>query len=163
MNVWKVILVTLVIFSTGAITGGLLARKTTAHPPEESPPHSSTNRTHQGFRPDRMLRRDFLDRAQEELDLTPEQIGQLEVIVSESQARTRELWEEFAPQMRAEFKATQEKIRALLTPEQRKQFEQLMKNRRPPRRGDGERREPRLDANPEHRTPPPTEKPPTKP
>lgn len=160
MNVWKVILVTLVIFSTGVITGGLAARKTAAPPPETSLQNSSTNRPHQSLKPDRMHRRNFLLRATEELGLTPDQIEKIETIVSASQIRTRELWEEFSPQMRAEFKATQTEIRALLTPEQQEQFEQLMDKRRSSRRGDGERRRPPPEADPEHPEPPPAEPPP---
>lgn len=160
MNLWKLILVTLVIFSTGAITGGLVARKTAAVPPDVSSGQSVTNRPPQGFRPDRMLRRDFLERAQAELELTPEQMEQVEMIVSESQVRTRELWEEFAPQMRAEFRVTQEKIRALLTPDQQAEFEQLMLKRRHPRRGEGDRRRPGMDADPQSGPPPPPEPPP---
>ena len=145
MNVWKVILVTLVIFVTGAITGGLVTRRTSSAPQETSLRPSSTNRLHQGFRPDRMLRMDFIERAQHELALTPEQMREIEGILSASQARMRELWEEFSPQMRTEVKAAQQNIRELLTPEQRKQFEELMKKRRATRRGDWGRRGPEPD------------------
>jgi Spy/CpxP family protein refolding chaperone len=148
VNVWKVILVTMVIFATGAITGGLVVRKTSSESAAEPGRPSATNRLHQAFRPERMLRMDFIDRAQQELALTPEQMQQIEVILSESQARTREIWEEFSPQMRAEVKSTQQKIRDLLTPEQRGQFEELMKRRRAPRRADWERRGPEHEATP---------------
>jgi Spy/CpxP family protein refolding chaperone len=160
VNVWKVILVTLVIFSTGAITGGLVARKTASHPPQSSWQNSSTNRPQQAFKPDRMYRRHFLRKAQEELGLTPEQTEEIEAIVSASQVRTRELWEEISPQMRAEFQATQEEIRAVLTPEQQELYERMMDRRRPSRRGDGERRPPPPEPDPGHRPPPPTEQPP---
>lgn len=141
MKVWKVILVTAVIFASGVVTGGLVARKTLA-PAQPQEFQSSTNRPGQAFRPDRRMRRDFVERVAEELELTPEQSAQIEAILRESQERTRKLWEAVSPQMRAEFKATQEKIRAVLTPAQQQQFEELMKRRHPPRGQDRGRREP---------------------
>jgi hypothetical protein len=140
VNVWKVILVTLVIFSSGVITGSLATRKTATPATELPSRHSSTNRPGLG-RPDRMLRMDFITRAQEELSLTPQQMEELEGIVHDGQTRTRALWEEFSPRMRAEFNATQEQIREVLTPEQREQFEEIIKKRQASRRGDRERRE----------------------
>jgi len=140
VSVWKVILATVVIFSTGVITGGLIARKTYAPaPPPEV--HSTTNRPSQGFRPDRRMRRDFIERVSEELDLSPEQRQEVEAVLSESQQRTRKLWEEISPQMRAEFEATQDKIRALLTPEQQQQFETMLQRRHAPRGEDRDRRD----------------------
>ena len=80
MNIWKVIFVTAVIFGTGAITGGLVTRR--MHWPSASHPtmHSVTNRMGQGFRPEKAFRMNFITRAKEELDLTPEQLEQIEII-----------------------------------------------------------------------------------
>jgi hypothetical protein len=154
VKLWKVILVTLVIFAAGAITGAVLARKAVAGGGRES--LSQTNRWEQGLRPpDRLLRGDFVKRMQAELELSPEQVLEVETIVRESQARTRKLWEEISPQMRAEFKLTQDRLRELLTPEQQQQFEELLKKRRPARHEDRERREP-----PPGSEPPPASAPP---
>jgi len=153
VNIWKVILVTLVIFSAGVITGSLATRRTLPSPEGETASNSQTNRPSQGFRPDRMMRRNFIERVGQELALTPEQTTQIEAVLRESQERTRQLWEEISPQMRAEFQATQEKIRELLTPEQQQQFEELMQKHRPPRREDRDRRQPGPDQPP--REPPP--------
>ena len=89
-----------------------------------------------------------MTRVGDELSLTTEQKEQIEAILRESQERTRALWEEISPQMRAEFQATQEKIRDVLTPEQQQQFEELMKKGREPRRGDRDRRRPGPDEPP---------------
>jgi len=89
---------------------------------------------------------DFVTRAREELDLTQEQREQIETIVKESQARTRAYWEQCSPQIRAEFKATQNKIREVLTPEQCEKFEQIMKQRRPSHREDRGRKRPDPDS-----------------
>ena len=144
MNAWKVILATLVIFSTGAITGTLVTRKPVSTPdtsvtrPSDSSPH--------GPRLDRRMRRDFLKRFGSELDLTPDQKARIESILSDSQERTRAIWEEVAPQMRVEFQATQEEIREVLTPEQRARFAELMEKRQKDRERGGSR---------DHRNPPP--------
>jgi hypothetical protein len=153
VNVWKVILVTLIIFGAGVITGGVVARRTHSRPAEESWRHSTTNRMGQGFRPERVLRMDFVTRAKEELGLTPEQLEQIELIVKESQTRTREIWDQVSPQMRAEVKATQDKIRELLTPAQRETYEELMKQRHSQRNFERERREPAPDPSPAPQAP----------
>ncbi len=152
MNIWKVILVTLVIFGAGVITGGVVARRTHSQPGGESWRHSSTNRMGQGFRPEKVLRMEFITRAREELELTPEQIEQIELVVKESQTRTREIWEQVSPQMRAEVKAAQDRIRDLLTPAQRVTFEELMKQRRPSRNPERERHEPGPSPAPQPRS-----------
>jgi Spy/CpxP family protein refolding chaperone len=138
VNVWKVILVTLVIFSAGAITGSLVTRQALLNVEPFAEHHSTTNR-HGPGRPERMMRMEFLTRAETQLDLTPEQIIQIEEIVQDGQARTRTLWEEVSPRMREEFKTTQDRIREVLTPIQRDRFEELLKKRMGPRRGDRDR------------------------
>lgn len=140
MSIWKVILATLVIFSSGAITGVLVSRSA-APAPEQAVPHAtSTNRPSQRFGSDRIMRRDFIKRCGDELALTAEQTTNIEAILCASQQRTRELWEKVAPQMREEFHATQEQIHQVLTPEQQSQFDELMKKRHRPK--DRDRKEP---------------------
>jgi len=136
VNFWKVILVTLVIFSTGVITGSMAARKTAAKALENSPQPTSAPRLNSGFQPDRRLRMDFITKVQEQLHLTPLQLEEIEVIVTEGQTKMCKLWEEFSPQMRGEFDATQDRLREVLTADQREQFEELIKKRRSSRHGD---------------------------
>ena len=133
MKIWKVILVTLVIFGAGVVTGSLLATKT------HSTDSQQTNQTDPGASAPRALRMDFVDRLKGELDLSPEQLSKIETIVQESQKRTKEIWEQCSPEMHAEFKRTKEKISAVLTEEQQQKFIELMKQRRsPPRKPDEE-------------------------
>ena len=145
MNLWKVILVTLVIFSTGVITGTLVSRKT----PKPGWEPASTNRPSSGVRPDRRLRMEFITRAREELQLTPQQFAEIEEIVTEGQTRMSELWEEFSPQMRGEFDATQDRIREVLTPGQLEQFEELIRKRRSSRHGDRDKRRNETNGTPD--------------
>ncbi len=114
MNTWKVILATVVIFSAGVFTGGLLVKQTSKPEPVPSPQFGRIQ----------MLRR--LSRL---LSLTPEQNERLDTIMRESQERTKVYWELLEPELRGEFRKTREESREVLTPEQRKQFDELLKQR----------------------------------
>jgi Spy/CpxP family protein refolding chaperone len=142
VNTWKVILATMLIFGTGVITGSLLVRK--AEPVRT--PRTSQNaalRQAQSVSPGGM-RIELLRRMERELDLSPEQRELADKIIKESQDRTRKIMEPVAPQMRDELQLTKERFRAVLTPEQRKRFDELSKqparpreSRRPGRLPDG--------------------------
>lgn len=157
MNIWKVILVTLVIFSTGVITGGLVSRKACFPLAKEPETLATTNRPSKKFRPPQLYRKDFVSRAKKELSLTSDQINQIEMIVSNSQVRTHKLWKDFSPQMRAELAQTQEEIQTLLTPAQQLQFEELMMKKRRSRHEDGEKDKSGSNAPPDKPSPSETE------
>ncbi len=132
MNSWKVILATMVIFATGVITGGLLV-KNTAGPFKDGRPKKvviapGTNQSPLTVVPPQMQRMEFLLRARNELNLTPEQHDRIEKIIREGQEKSRKLWENVSPELRKELQSVHEKIRGELTPEQRRRFEQLLKN-----------------------------------
>lgn len=115
MSVSKVILVvlaTLVIFSTGLVTGIIVVKQLA--PPAPRPPMMG-----QGQGPGWPQ---FLARIQGELDLTPEQRQRIGVILRDSQDRTRG----FAG---GEFRRVREQIYGELQPPQREKFEQLVKER----------------------------------
>ena len=85
---------------------------------------------------------EFLRRAQQELDLTPEQRARVESHLAATQERIRSLWEPVALQVRAETDVLKGQIRAELTPDQVERFDRLVKSRN--RRGDrGDRGESR--------------------
>jgi len=52
-----------------------------------------------------------------------------------SQERSRVLWDRIAPQMREELKRVREEIRQVLTVDQQKKMDELLKSR--PRKADG--------------------------
>jgi hypothetical protein len=141
VNAWKLILAALVIFGSGFVTGGLVGRRTTTVPLPAILRPAETNRPPHFNRPDQARRFDFILRAQHELGLTPEQRDQVEQIVREGQERMRGLWDEFNPHMQACFKEVREQIHSVLTEDQRARFDQLMKQRRPPRPEDGDPRD----------------------
>jgi Spy/CpxP family protein refolding chaperone len=159
VNTWKVIFVAALIFGSGMVTGAIVARRAqkTALPSTVS--LAETNRPPHMGKPDQSRRFDFLRRAQHELDLTPEQKDQVELIVREGQEEMRAMWEEFSPRMQAHLKKTRDRIAEVLTPEQEQRFEELLKQRRPPKPSEGSGREGTRDG-PRHEPDKPPDPPP---
>jgi hypothetical protein len=126
VNTWKVIFATMVIFGAGVMTGGLVVRHA-AIVQAPAPPHGPTaNRT---APPGSLggLKVEFLRRAGRDLNLTIGQKEEVDRIISASQERTRKIMEPVAPKIREELKQTKAQFRAILTPEQQEQFDQLLK------------------------------------
>ncbi|MGA2852901.1 MAG: hypothetical protein ABSE90_02025 [Verrucomicrobiota bacterium] len=134
MNSWKVILATIVIYGAGVMTGGLLVNHADYSPVKN--PHrpdmtaasgnsiSKTNSQGQQAprqaRPPEILNKQFLLRLDEELHLAPEQHEAIQKIITDSQ----NLMHKTILDARLE-------IREQLTPQQRSQFDELVKH--PPR------------------------------
>jgi len=134
VNSWKVILATIVIYGAGVVTGGLLVnhvhhsyirnpRRTEAASSTNSV--SPTNGQNQAVsRPPRqpeILSKQFLQRLDAELRLTPDQHDAIQKIITDGQ----NLMHKTMLDARLE-------IREQLTPDQWNQFDELVK--RPPRR-----------------------------
>jgi len=115
VSIGKVILVTLatlVIFSTGLITGVVLVKQLTkAQAPERPAPA-----------PEGRAWPQFFYRIQSELDLTPEQRQRVGAILRESQDRIRGY-------AGSEFRKVREQIQTELTPAQKEKFDRLIKQR----------------------------------
>lgn len=153
MNTWKVILATLVIFAAGVVTGGLLVGhadrvKLRARPnwrplPAENPPRpAEPGSPREAFRPPgvpaavpQFLRKEFLERLDREVNLTPEQRERIEQVIREGQERNRLFWDRVSPELRKEIAEARKQIQAVLNPDQRARFDELMKQR-PQRRTD---------------------------
>jgi hypothetical protein len=166
MNSWKIILATAVIFGAGVLTGGLLVdhvkNKTLI---EVEPPTAAAN-THpsaDNHEPARLpevplprlaerLSKEFVRRLNDSLRLTPQQRDAIAKIVADGQERNHVIWTNVAPQMRKVMQDVNQQIRAELTPEQVKQFEELMKQH-PPRRPPGTNAPP--EVAPSTNAPPP--------
>jgi hypothetical protein len=139
MNSWKVILATVVIFGAGVLTGGLLVNYVDlAHGPTVRFPFLSQNprrqmgelEPHPGElprpRPPEIWRKEFIGHLDKRLNLTPEQHQAISKIIAEGQEQNREIWRtNAAPKMRQVMEQVLQRIRAKLTPEQRKQFEAM--------------------------------------
>jgi len=124
VNSWKPILAALVIFATGVVTGGLTVNLRTRPPglrlleQRTTPLQNWDNRI-----------RDLGRRMERQLNLTTEQREHVEAIVRDSQRRIKGVFDEATPRARDEFRQTRSKIRDVLTPEQRRKFEELFKPR----------------------------------
>ncbi|MFN0068893.1 MAG: hypothetical protein ACKVYV_14805 [Limisphaerales bacterium] len=131
MKRWQVIAAAVLLFACGLGTGLFLARGATQ--PRLRPDLA-------GGRPDAQFARLMearlfaIRRLERELDLTTEQREKIEALVKETQARTRQAWQDMQPRLREEFRTLREGIRGVLTPEQEKEFERLMRR---PRSGAG--------------------------
>lgn len=141
MNSWKVILATIVIFGAGVITGGLLVNHVT-HPWSIPGPFSTL--VHKAPKPadslppplrPEILDKQFVQQLNDQLHLTKEQREKIQKIIAQGQQNTRDLWKLVGPQFQLVWRDTRMQIRDVLTPEQRKEFEMLMRQRplrRPP-------------------------------
>ena len=122
MSAWKVILATLVIFGAGWVTGWVVRPVTVpGHDLPINPWQITTNYI------------EFLDR---KLDLSPEQEKRLLKVVIDGQERVKNIHGLIADDLREEFHLTREEIRSELTPEQRKQYDELKQNWKRRKNGD---------------------------
>ena len=125
MNTWKVIFATMVIFGTGVVTGGLLVKYSERiHVPR--PRMANQGRPPVPI-PAGIYRVEVLRRAERELELDPEQKAKVDHILSASQERTRKLLEPISPKIREELQRTRDEFVAVLTQEQRTQFDEIIK------------------------------------
>jgi len=146
VNYWKVILATVVMIGAGVLTGGLLVNFVDhSHPKNQhrsqgnAGAHANTNNVvpprWAEIPPPRLaekMGKQFVQQLNDELQLTPEQREKIEKLIADGQERNRELWTNVAPKMRAVMQEVNQQIRAELTPEQLKTFEEMLKH--PPRR-----------------------------
>ena len=142
MNSWKVILATVVIFGAGVLTGGLLVNYVDlAHGPNgrfafwrENPrpqmdnPEAAQPGELPRPRAPEIWRKEFIGHLDKALNLTPEQHAAISKIIAEGQEHNREIWTNVAPKLRAEMEQVQQGIRAQLTPEQQKRFEEMIRS-----------------------------------
>jgi chorismate mutase len=147
MNSWKIILAIVVIFGAGVLTGGLLvnyaeppqAKEVQLPPGEGNARPQANDRSHDQSRPQdlprprppEMLGRQFVRQLDTALHLTLQQRAAITKIVADGQERNHEIWTNVAPQMHKVLQDVRQQIREQLTPEQTKQFEELVKRFRP--------------------------------
>ena len=154
MNTWKVICATLVIFVAGIFTGASLVRFAQSggknwrnRPSQMANPQSEPDRPNglpRGENPNvrnnpdmpnppgqqtGILGRDFIIGLDRQLHLTPEQREKVEKLMASGQQRIREMRSKIEPEMRKEMQSVNDQIKALLTTEQREQFDRMMKQR----------------------------------
>jgi len=137
VNTWKPILAALLIFAAGVVTGGLTVRIKSRAVNRPLPPQAQgADRGWQARRPEAELR-ELSQRFERRLQLSPEQRARVEAIVNESRERMTAIARDVAPKTREEFKRMRERIREELTPEQRREFEEIFRQRETSRRRTG--------------------------
>lgn len=111
-----VVLATVVIFAAGVVTGGLLVRRTARV--EVAQPFWN--------------RFEMTRRAVDHLrDLTPEQRSRIDDIIRGNQELIADYFRILEPDVQQVFRRMREGIREELSPEQRRRFEELSRNRLP--------------------------------
>lgn len=137
MNTWKVIFATVVIFGAGVVTGAFVVKYSVQTPAR--PQHPGVNRPVQPISAGG-LRIEFLRRVERDLNLTADQREQVDKVLAASQERSRKIMEPVTPKIREELQQTREQFRAILNPDQKIRFDELLKQqqqqhqRRPPAR-----------------------------
>ena len=116
----------MVIFGTGVVTGGLLVRQAD-HGLERRPQRAGSLVHPAQGGPAGMMRIEFLRRMERELNLTSAQRDPADRILKDGQDRMKKLMDTVEPRRREEYKRTMEEFQAVLTPEQHKQFDELVK------------------------------------
>lgn len=138
MNSWKIILAALVIFGAGVMAGSLIAMHHSLNPPDvenssapdNHPPHIDIPRPPLVEQPNKKL----LQQLNDKLKLTSDQYTNIQKIIIEGQEKNHALWTNVAPEFRAVILDTHRQIREQLTPDQQKEFEELLKQLHPPRK-----------------------------
>jgi Spy/CpxP family protein refolding chaperone len=129
VKIWSVVIAVMLIFGAGVVTGGLLVRtrvvEQNAPAPTSTAPVTATPMAN--VAPGRQM---FIQRVRNELDLTPEQSAKVDEIMAESQKRIAKIYEPVTPQAREETRRVRQEIMGLLTPEQRRKFNQSIKRQR---------------------------------
>lgn len=125
-------LVAMVIFSSGLAAGHSLSGLRAKAVGQRDPKRTEGDRRGSpvGQPPGAMARRlEFVQKAQEELDLSPEQRTRVEGHLDVDRERIRKLWEPIAPQILMETEALKRKIRAELNDSQLERFDRALKSR----------------------------------
>lgn len=148
MNPWKLILATVVIFGAGVVVGGMLVFYT--HPRSRPAHHpmtviATTNRppaTHPidltSVHQPELLSPSFVQKLDDALQLTPAQREAIQKIIAAGQEQNHCLWTNCTAQMRQVAQTVRQQIREQLNPDQKKEFEKLLKQGHPaPKHGSG--------------------------
>ncbi|MBI5773865.1 MAG: hypothetical protein HZA89_09005 [Verrucomicrobia bacterium] len=141
MKTWRVILATLVIYGAGVMTGALILKLDRQINPPPATPKIASPGTNTALPPMPIVggnnqKIDFLQKLDRQLRFKPEQYEAVEKVLDDSHKRTRVIREKIAPQIQAETARLNGEIRAKLTPEQAKKFDEVMKPRLPRKGGD---------------------------
>jgi Spy/CpxP family protein refolding chaperone len=106
-------LLVIVVFLLGALVGGLATHVWSIHAAARGIPHG----------PDQLI-----DQLSHELQFTPDQLKQVTQIVDETHAQVRALYDPIDAQREQLRQQARERIRAVLTPDQKPKFEDFLRH-----------------------------------
>jgi hypothetical protein len=125
MKGWKAVIGVVIIFLLGAAAGALVM-------------HGIDHQRIEGFmRGEPGMTRDFIvNRLNRELNLDAAQLVQLRTIVQETHAEMRDVRRQYRPQIEEILKRSQDRVRAILRPDQLERFNKIAAERK--KRHEGE-------------------------
>ncbi len=138
---WKLILATLTIFGAGVFAGCLLNGVSQPQPANASQPPAAiaaTNRpatehpAEQKARPPEFFKQEFVRKLDDALQLTPAQHEAIQKIIACGQEQNHAISTNCSAQYRQVLLEVKQHIREQLTPDQRKEFENLLKQMHAP-------------------------------
>ena len=145
MNSWNLILATVVIFGTGVITGGLLVdhvvqpHSKSSHHASTPPAASATNNLPVmrsvdifNLKQPELLTQDFVQKLDDQLQLTPVQRDAIQKIITTGQAQNHSIATNCTALYHQVLQEVRQHIREQLNPDQLKEFEKLLKQMHPP-------------------------------
>jgi uncharacterized protein YneF (UPF0154 family) len=119
MKKWKAIVSIIIVFVLGVLAGALLTHKIYQHRVEGI--MKGEPRTTREF---------IVQRLDRELHLDASQLEQVRAIVKETHTEMKKVRTQFRPQIEEILARSQEKIRALLRPDQREKYEKIIAERK---------------------------------
>jgi uncharacterized protein YneF (UPF0154 family) len=119
MKKWKAIVSIIIVFVLGVLAGALLTHKIYQHRVEGI--MKGEPRTTREF---------IVQRLDRELHLDANQLEQVRAIVKETHTEMKKVRTQFRPQIEEILARSQEKIRALLRPDQREKYEKIIAERK---------------------------------
>jgi len=145
VNTARIVLAALVIFAAGVLTGavgtGLAGRilrerpgREAAHSPAPPRPEGASNRSAGATsKPPGNAQLEAMARWSRDLDLEPSQRERIESVLKIAQDRLRDLWLPVAPRARGEIEAARLEVEGLLTPDQRRRWDEARRRRAEPK------------------------------
>jgi len=148
VNSWNLILATVVIFGAGVITGGLLVdhviqphAKSSHHAPA-APAAGTASISNNlpvmrsvdifNLKQPELLTQDFVQKLDDQLQLTPVQRDAIQKIITTGQAQNHGIVTNCTAQYHQVLQEVRQHIREQLNPDQLKEFEKLLKQMHPP-------------------------------
>ena len=110
MKKWKAVLGIVLVFVLGVVAGGLISMKVCSHRIWAGPPPVSA----------------VMQKLDKRLGLNPDQHTQVEAIIRDARGQMDAVRKETEPRIKSIMDGARDRIRTVLTPEQREKFEKLI-------------------------------------